>query len=107
MRSTAPDANRFLSPEQKAEVERLRDEVLALDAWIETREQLLEKVLTEHVERARNLLRLSMSYDELAYEHRRTEALKKEINSLNELRQVRALKTALLHKLGVEIDAYH
>src|SRR5687768_2103997 len=107
MRSSAPEASTSLSPEQRAEVERLRDEVLALEAWIETREQLLEKTLTEHVERARNLIRLSMSSDELAYEHKRTEALKKEINSLNELRQVRALKTALLHKLGVEIDAYH
>lgn len=48
-----------------------------------------------------------MSSDELAYEHRRTEALKKEIDSLNELRQVRALKAALLRKLGVEVDAYH
>ena len=48
-----------------------------------------------------------MSSDELAYEHRRTEALKIEINSLNELRQVRALKAALLRKLGAEVDAYH
>lgn len=107
MRRAAPEAYMFLPPEQQAEVERLRDEILALDAWIETRQQLLEKTLIEHVERVRNLLRLSVSSDELAYEHRRTEALKKEINSLNELRQVRALKIALLHKLGVEIEAYH
>ncbi|HET8670959.1 MAG TPA: hypothetical protein VFM05_10130 [Candidatus Saccharimonadales bacterium] len=107
MSRTAPDAYKFLSPEQQAEVERLRDEVLALDAWIETRQQPLEKTLTEHVERARNLMRLPMSSAELAYEHRRTEALKKEINSLNELRQVRALKAALLRQLGVEVDAYH
>ena len=103
MRSSALEACTSLSPQQRAEAERLRDELLALDAWIETREQLLEKALAEHVERARNVMRLSMSADELAYERRQTEALKKEINSLNELRQVRALKAALLQKLGIPI----
>ena len=103
MRSSATEASTSPSPQQRAEAERLREELSALDAWIQTREQLLERALTGHVERARNLLRLSMSSDELAYERRQTEAVKKEINSLNELRQVRALKAALLRKLGVSI----
>ena len=81
----------------------MRYELLALDAWIETREQMLEKALAEHVERARNLVRLSMSPDKVAYERKQTEALRKESDSLNELRQVRVLKAALLRKLGISI----
>lgn len=101
MEGTAPKAKTDfgLSRQQELEAARLRDEIVTLDEWIKTRTKELEKALDDHVERARHLVIVAASTDELTIEYKRTEALKKEIKSLNELRQIWELKIAMLRKL--------
>jgi hypothetical protein len=77
----------------------LREEILALEAWIEDRSEFLGKELAERSERTRHLMRINRSDEDLRLEHRKMEALKKEIDSLNELRQVLIFKRALLRKI--------
>ena len=83
-----------------ADAEKLREEIYGLDKWIEARAEELRNELHTLHERARTLIRVSASESEIETTHRRIEDLKKEMDSLNEMRQVCALKKALLRKLG-------
>jgi hypothetical protein len=107
MKGPAPKARTgvALTPEKHADAARLREDIAELDSWIKTRSKELERTLDEHIKKARHLVIVSASADELNSEYKRTEELKKEIKSLNELRQIRELKKAILHKLeSIERD---
>lgn len=85
-----------------AEAHVLREQIASLDRWIEERSQELARQLEELSQRARHLLRKDLPESEVASGYEKGKALRRELDSMNELRQIRELKAALLRKLTGE-----
>jgi hypothetical protein len=85
-----------------AEVHALREQIASLDWWIEERSQELGKQLEELSQRTRHLLRKDLPESEVAPGLEKSKAVRIELDSVNELRQIRELKAALLRKLTGE-----
>ena len=84
-----------MSPEK----ENLREDISLLDEWVDQRAKQLEQSLNEENQRVRDVVRLGGSELEIERHRERIKSLNKEIDSLNELRQIRELKRALLDKI--------
>ena len=82
------------------EIDDLREEIYSLEKWINTREAQLELALDQEVIRVRHLLRQPQSDANVSPGRGQVEALEKEKESLNEVRQILELKRALLHRLA-------
>ena len=83
----------------ETEIQRLREEVSALEAWIEERREQLDSALAKHTDLLRILTVRALPPDELASEYQKAAAISKELDSLREPQQFLEAKKSLLYEL--------
>jgi hypothetical protein len=83
----------------ETDIEKLKDDVASLDAWVRLREEQLRIALASQADLMRMLAVRSLSHEDLEIERRKEATLREEQDSLRESRQILEAKESLLYKL--------